>query len=107
MSTYTLPPSPREIRRSSSRYVVSNQDSALVFEIENLIGGWLEIVFATDEAVFSMEDMMPWNGVRSIFCPKNSTFSGITSESVSWGVPMTPSSNLIWKNRLSMKINIS
>jgi hypothetical protein len=51
MSTKTLPPSPLEIRSSSSRYVVSNHDPALLFGIENFTGGWLEMVFATDEAV--------------------------------------------------------
>lgn len=51
ISTNTLPASPLEIRSSSSRYVVSNHDSALLFEIENFTGGWLEMVFATDEAV--------------------------------------------------------
>ena len=38
MSTKILPASPREIR-SSSRYVVSSHDSALLFEIENFHGG--------------------------------------------------------------------
>lgn len=40
------------------------------------------MVFATDEAVSWIEESMPLNGERSIFCPKNSTFSGNTSESV-------------------------
>jgi hypothetical protein len=95
MSTKTLPASPLEIRSSSSRYVVSNHDSAFLFEIENFTGGWLEMVFATDEAVSSTEVIKPLKGVRSIFCPRNSTFSGITIESVNWGVPIIPSSNLI------------
>jgi hypothetical protein len=51
MSTNTLPASPLEIRSSSSRYVVSSHDSALLFEIGNFTGGWLEMVFAMDEAV--------------------------------------------------------
>lgn len=51
ISTNTLPASPLEIRSSSSRYVVSNHDSAFLFEIENFTGGWLEMVFTTDEAV--------------------------------------------------------
>lgn len=99
MKTKTLPASALEIRRSSSRYVVSNHDWALLLEIENFKGGWLEMVFATDEAVSWTEESMPLNGERSIFCPKNSTFSGNTSESVTWGVPMTPSSNLIWTKK--------
>ena len=96
MRTYTLPPSPLEIRSSSSRYVVSNHDSALLFDKENFNGGWLEMVFATDEAVSWTELIKPLKGVRSIFCPRNSTFSGTTMESVNWGVPMIPSWNLIW-----------
>jgi len=51
MRTKTLPASPLEIRNSWSRYVVSNQDWALVLEIGIFKGGWLEIVFTTDEAV--------------------------------------------------------
>lgn len=51
ISTNTLPLSPLEILSSGSRYVVSNHDSALLFEMENLNGGWLDMVFATDEAV--------------------------------------------------------
>ncbi|KAI7999878.1 hypothetical protein LOK49_LG09G00238 [Camellia lanceoleosa] len=95
MSTNTLPASPLEIRSSSSRYVVSNHDSALLLGIENFSGGWLEIVFATEEAVSWTEVIKPLKGVRSIFCPRNSTFSGNTMESVNWGVPTMPSSNLI------------
>lgn len=95
MSTNILPASPLEIRRSSSRYVVSNHDSAFLFGIENFNGGWLEMVFATDEAVSCTEEIMPLKGVRSIFCPRNSTFSGNSIESVSFGVPIMPSSNLI------------
>lgn len=51
MSTNTLPPSPLEIRRSSSRYVVSNHDCALLLEIGIFNGGWLEMVFMTEDAV--------------------------------------------------------
>ena len=101
ISTNTLPPSPLEIRSSPSRYVVNNHDWALLLVIENLSGGWLEMVFTTDEAVSWTEVINPLKGVRSIFCPKNSTFSGTTIESVSWGVPIMPSSNLICnQNRL-------
>ncbi|KAJ8428038.1 hypothetical protein Cgig2_027644 [Carnegiea gigantea] len=81
MKTNTLPASPLEIRSSSSRL--------------NFKGGWLEIVLATDEAVFCTELLKLWNGERSIFCPKNSTLSGRTKLSVSWGVPIMPSTNLI------------
>ena len=111
MRTNTLPPSPLEIRSSSSRYVVSNHDSALLFEKENFNGGWREMVFTTDEAVSWTELIKPLKGVKSIFCPRNSTFSGITMESVNWGVPMIPSSNLIWieggktKERDSLELN--
>lgn len=94
-STKILPASPLEIRRSSSRYVVSSHDSALLFEIENFNGGWLEMVLATEEAVSWTEVIKPLKGVKSIFCPRNSTFSGKTMESVSCGVPIMPSSNLI------------
>lgn len=62
-----LPPSPLEIRSSSSRYVVNNHDSALLFEMENLSGGWLDIFFATDEAVSWTEVIKPLKGARSIF----------------------------------------
>ncbi len=82
MSTNTLPTSPLEMRSSSSRYVVSNQACALLFEIVNLSGGWLEMVFATDEAVSWTEVKKPLSGERSIFCPRNSKFSGKTIESV-------------------------
>lgn len=41
----------------------------------------------------------PLKGDRSIFCPRSSTFSGSSMESVSCGVPITPSSNLICKCR--------
>lgn len=99
MKTKTLPASPLEIRRSSSRYVVSNHDWAFLFEIENFNGGWLEMVLANDEAVSWTEESMPLKGERSIFCPKNSIFSGKTSESVTWGVPIIPSSNLIWTKK--------
>ena len=75
--------------------MVSNHDSALLLEIENFSGGWLEMVFATDEAVSWTEVIMPLRGVRSIFCPRNSTFSGNTMESVNLGVLIMPSSNLI------------
>jgi len=74
--------------------VVSNHDSALPEKL-NFSGGWLEIVLATDEAVFCSELIKLWNGERSIFCPKNSTLSGRTKLSVSWGVPIMPSTNLI------------
>lgn len=68
---------------------------------ENLSGGRLEIVFTTEEAVSWTEVIKPLNGARSIFCPRISTFSGNTIESVSCGVPMIPSSNLIWiENRI-------
>lgn len=80
--TNTLPPSPLEILTSSSRYVVNNHDSTLRSEMENLIGGWLEMVFATDDAVSCTDVIKPLKGVRSIFCPRNSTFSGNTMESV-------------------------
>lgn len=96
-STNMLPPSPLEIRRSSSRYVVSSHDSELRSGMENFNGGWLEIVLAKDEAVSCTEVSRPLNGERSIFCPRNSTFSGSSIESVSCGVPITPSSNLICK----------
>ncbi|KAL6333856.1 hypothetical protein AAG906_031154 [Vitis piasezkii] len=69
-----------EIRRSSSRYVVSSHDSALLFEIENFNGGWLEIILATEEVVSWTEVIKPLNGFKSIFCPRKSTFSGNTME---------------------------
>lgn len=99
ISTNTLPASPLEIRSSPSRYVVNNHDCALLLGIGILSGGRLEMVFTTDEAVSWTEVIKPLNGVRSIFWPRNSTFSGTTIESVSWGVPMMPSSNLIWKEQ--------
>ena len=103
MRKNTLPPSSIEIR-SSSRNVVSNHDSALLFEKENFNGGWLEMVFATDEVVSWTELSKPLKGVRSIFCPRISTFSGITKESVNWGVPiMIHFSNLIWIEREKKK----
>lgn len=55
------------------------------------------MVFATEEAAFSIEENIPFNGVRSMLCPRNSNFSGSTIESVNCGVPIMPSSNLIWK----------
>lgn len=76
--------------------MVINHDLALVFEIENFNGGCLEMVLTTDEVVSWIEVNSPLKGSRSIFCPRHSTFSGISIESVSWGVPITPSSNLIW-----------
>lgn len=100
ISTNTLPLSPLLIRSSPSRYVVSNHDWAFLLEMENLRGGRLEMVFTTDEAVSWTELSKPLKGASSIFCPRNSTFSGITSESVSCGVPITPSSNLIWNNKV-------
>lgn len=75
--------------------MVSSHDSALLFGIENFNGGWLEIVLATEEAVSWTEVIKPLKGVKSIFCPRNSTFSGNSMESVSCGVPMMPSWNLI------------
>lgn len=80
--TNTLPPSPLEIRISSSRYVVKSHDSAFLAGMLNLIGGWLEMVFATEEAVSCTEVNKPLKGDRSMFCPKSSTFSGNTIESV-------------------------
>lgn len=53
------------------------------------------MVLATEDAAFSIDENMPFNGVRSIFCPNNSNFSGSTIESVNCGVPIMPSSNLI------------
>lgn len=80
--TNTLPPSPLEIRISSSRYVVNSHDSAFLAGMLNLIGGWLEMVFATEDAVSWTEVNKPLKGDRSTFCPKSSTFSGNTIESV-------------------------
>ena len=37
--------------RRGLSYVVSNHDSALLFEIKNFNGGWLEIILATEEVV--------------------------------------------------------
>ena len=74
---------------------VSSHDSALLFEIENFNGGWLEIILATEEVVSWTEVIKPLKGDKSIFCPRNSTFFGNTMESVNW-VPIMPSSNLIW-----------
>lgn len=82
MSTNIAPPSPREMRTSSSRYVVSSHDSAFLPAMENFNGGWLEMVLATEEAVSCTEVNTPFKGVRSIFCPRNSTFSGNSIESV-------------------------
>lgn len=61
---------------------MSSHDS-LRLEMENFNGGWLDIVLATDEAVSCTEVSRPLNGERSIFCPRNSTFSGTSMESVS------------------------
>lgn len=44
-----------------------------------------------------MDVITPLRGEKSMFCPRNSTLSGKTIESVNCGVPMMPSSNLIWK----------
>ncbi|KAK8575448.1 hypothetical protein V6N13_033309 [Hibiscus sabdariffa] len=78
MSTKTFPAYSLEIRRSSSRYVVSNHDSTLLFDNGILNGGWLEIVCFTVAS-------KPLIGVRSMFCPINSTFSGNTMKSVKLG----------------------
>lgn len=56
------------------------------------------MVFANEDAAFSIEENMPFSGPRSMFCPNNSNFSGSTMESVSCGVPIMPSSNLICKD---------
>ena len=80
--TNTLPASPLEIRISSSRYVVKSQDSAFLAGMLNLMGGWLEMVFATEEAVSCTEVNKPLKGDRSTLCPNSSTFSGNTMESV-------------------------
>lgn len=95
------------MRSSSSRYVVSNHDSALLFDNENFNGGWLEIVFATEEAVSCTEVSKPLTGVRSNLCPRNSTFSGKTMESVSWGVPIMPSWNLIYIEQIDKRAILS
>jgi hypothetical protein len=83
MSTKMLPRSPLDIRNSSSRYVVSSHDCALLLLIGIFNGGCPEIVLATDEAASWIEENIPLKGVRSTFCPKNSKFSGSTMESVS------------------------
>lgn len=69
----------------------------------NFQGGWLEMVFATCEAVSSTDVINPLKGERSIFCPKISMLSGISIESVSCGVPMIPSSNLIYTHEKTHK----
>lgn len=74
---------------------MSSHDSACRLGMENLNGGWLEMVLATEEAVSSTEVINLLKGVRSMFCPRNSTCSGNTMESVNWGVPIMPSSILI------------
>ena len=56
------------------------------------------MVFATEDAAFSIEVNMPFSGLRSMFCPNNSNFSGSTMESVNCGVPTMPSSNFICKD---------
>lgn len=94
-STNTLPPSPREIRTSSSRKVVNNHDCALSAWIGNFNGGWPDMVLATDIATCWRGRNRPRIGVKSTFWPMMSTSEGTSMESVSFGVPMTPSSNLI------------
>lgn len=97
-STNTLPPSPREIRISSSRYVVNNHDCARSAWIGNLSGGWPDMVLATETATFWRGSNNPRIGVRSIFCPITSTLLGTSRESVNFGVPITPSSNFIYSS---------
>ena len=59
------------------------------------------MVFATEDAAFSIDVNMPFSGLRSMFCPNNSNFSGSTMESVNCGVPTMPSSNLICNDSVS------
>lgn len=93
-----LPPSPREIRMSSSRKVVNNQDCARSVWIGNFKGGWPERVLATLVAMSWRGCNNPRAGVKSIVCPNTSTLEGTSTESGSFGAPMIPSSNFTWSH---------
>lgn len=64
-----------------------------LFEMEAINVGRLEMLLATEEVVSSIELIMPLEGLQSIFCPRISTFSCITIESISCGVLIIPSSS--------------
>jgi len=93
------PPSPLEIRRSLSRYVVISQDFVLSPGIGTLRGGRPEIVRAIPATAFSRGPRDCCRGDKLMFWPKISMFSGRSIFDLISGGLNVPSLNSIWKGK--------
>lgn len=70
------PPSPLEIRKSSSRYVVRSQDLVRSPGIGSFRGGWPEIALDMLDTTSCSGERDCCKGDKLIFCPKMLTLSG-------------------------------
>lgn len=102
--TKTMPLSPLEIRRSSSRYVITSHAWELSARKGNLRGGCPDITLVMEYTAVWRDWKGPWNAAKSNFWPRKSMFSGISRDSINWGASMTPSSSFICK-RLGLQIS--
>lgn len=88
------PPSPLEIRRSLSRYVVISQDFVHSPGIGNLTVGRPKIVWVIPAAAFSREPRDCCKGNKLMFWPKISMFPGRSFDIISGGLSVNvPSLN--------------
>lgn len=101
------PPSPLEILKSSSRYVVKSQDAVLSPGIGTLRGGWPEILRAMLATAPCRGFSDCWIGDRLIFCPKISISSGrFTVDDISggWKVPSLNFTCIIYSISISIPV---
>lgn len=90
------PPSPLEMRRSLSRYVIRSQDLVRSPGMGILRGGWPEIARAIPAKASCRGLRDCWTGDKLIFWPKRFTFSGrLTLDLISGGCKV-PSLNSTW-----------